>query len=698
MKYFSSLILLLSICTHADAQLFDSLKSLSDKLKSSINKPKDEKSEAVFTNTKLPTCPSVDKSKNMHFGIGGRTEQWHNCYGRYSFELKDYLKGEVYEGEFQNGFPNGNGTYTFTNGAKYVGEFKNGRQDGQGTYTYIDGGIYTGEFKDGSRHGLGTHVYANGDKFVGEFKNGLPITFGSNAGKLIPAEKLTTSSAQIKSDAVINAEKSVQVNLPPCPQPDLSKNEERITSGEYSPGQRIAKWHNCYGKYITSKNNFIGNSSVYEGEFQNGHLHGIGKKIRYDGYVQEGIWDTGVLIRPQKFKQSEIETKEAAPSDKTNRDQLEIERRQLAEERRRLDAEKQQREQAKASQRLTLQVSNSVPDNEGDFTINISTNTDTASLKINGVEQGGKADGNYSIKRVARAGQTSTFSVIAKDVFGNTDTKTLSVSRAIADSSNKYTALNPALIKNRTSTDAVAIIIGIQNYRRIPKADFASDDANDFYDYAIRAFGIKPENIKLLIDDQADDVEILATFQSWLPVKVRKQKSDVYIFYSGHGLPSEDGKNLYFLPYGTDKQYLERTALNQQTLLSMIQAAQPKSVTMFIDACYSGQSRTGETLLASARPISLKQSASSFPPEFTVFSASAPDQLSSSSPELKHGVFSYYLMRGMEGDADENRDGKITNTEMQNYLRDMVSRQALTLNRKQEPQLIGDAGKVLVGR
>jgi hypothetical protein len=347
---------------------------------------------------------------------------------------------------------------------------------------------------------------------------------------------------------------------------------------------------------------------------------------------------------------------------------------------------------------VDLKISNTQPTIEGDFTINIQTNADTASLKLNGIEQGGKPDGNYSIKRVARAGQTSTFTLVAKDVYGNTDTKTLSVSREITDSSNKYVALNPALIKNRISSDAVAIIIGIQNYRRIPKADFASDDAKDFYDYAIRALGIKPENIKLLIDDQADDVEILATFQSWLPVKVRKQKSDIYVFYSGHGLPSEDGKNLYFLPYGTDKQYLDRTALNQQTIVAAIQASQPKSVTMFIDACYSGQSRTGETLLASARPISLKQSASSFPPEFTVFSASAPDQLSSSSPELKHGVFSYYLMKGMEGDADENRDGKITNMEMQNYLRNMVSRQALTLNRKQDPQLMGDAGKVLVGR
>jgi hypothetical protein len=55
-------------------------------------------------------------------------------------------------------------------------------------------------------------------------------------------------------------------------------------------------------------------------------------------------------------------------------------------------------------------------------------------------------------------------------------------------------------------------------------------------------------------------------------------------------------------------------------------------------------------------------------------------------------------MKGMEGDADENKDGKITVGEMQAYLTDMVPRQALVMNRKQVPQLTGDTNRVLVGR
>ena len=52
----------------------------------------------------------------------------------------------------------------------------------------------------------------------------------------------------------------------------------------------------------------------------------------------------------------------------------------------------------------------------------------------------------------------------------------------------------------------------------------------------------------------------------------------------------------------------------------------------------------------------------------------------------------------MEGKADSNKDGKITLGELHNYLYENVTRQASLSNRKQQPQLSGDANRVLVGR
>jgi outer membrane protein assembly factor BamE (lipoprotein component of BamABCDE complex) len=271
----------------------------------------------------------------------------------------------------------------------------------------------------------------------------------------------------------------------------------------------------------------------------------------------------------------------------------------------------------------------------------------------------------------------------------NTEVKT-----DVVDNSNE--TLHPKKIQSKLNSDAVAVIIGIQNYKRLSKADFASQDAHKFYEYAHHALGIPKDRIKILTDADADQAAFLKTFRNWLPLHVNKDKTDVLVFYSGHGLPSSDGKSLYLLPYGVDHDLLDETAVDQRKMVAAIQAAKPKSVTMFIDSCYSGLSKNGETLLAGAKPVSLKSSDIGYPAEFTVMTASSPDQISSSSPELQHGIFSFYLMKGMEGDADTDKDGKITVGEMQKYLVDNVQRHAMSLNRKQMPQLIGDASRVLV--
>ena len=397
------------------------------------------------------------------------------------------------------------------------------------------------------------------------------------------------------------------------------------------------------------------------------------------------------------------EKEEKLKAAETQRLEAELKEARLEEDRVRMSQEellatKLQREQAKLASRISIQATATNPDANGDFTINIQTGADTASLKIDGDELGGKQEGNYVIKRVARVGEQNTYTITARDVFGNTDIKTISVARQAVDSRPTFARLNPANIKPQPARDAVAIIIGIQNYKLIPKAEYANQDAQVFYDYASRALGIKQENIKLLLDDDADVSGILTAFQEWLPLKVRKGKTDVYVFYSGHGLPGADGKSLYFLPVGTNKNLVAKTGISQREIVDALKSAQAKSVTMFIDSCYSGQIRTGETLLASARPVELTVQETAYPPDFTVITASASDQIASSSPDLKHGIFSYFLMLGLEGGADENKDGTITIGKLQSYLAERVPRFAMTMSRKQEPQLVGDSARVLVSK
>ena len=81
------------------------------------------------------------------------------------------------------------------------------------------------------------------------------------------------------------------------------------------------------------------------------------------------------------------------------------------------------------------------------------------------------------------------------------------------------------------------------------------------------------------------------------------------------------------------------------------------------------------------------------PDNFTLFTAASAQESAWSLPEAKHGTFSYFLMKGMEGEADLDGNKKITNGELQEYLLDNVSRYA---QQQQTPQMIGDPDQVLV--
>ena len=459
--------------------------------------------------------------------------------------------------------------------------------------------------------------------------------------------------------------------------------------GEFRDG-KLSGW----GSYFHLANNKF-RGDTYTGQFLNGSRQGSGRYFSANsGETLEGMWNAGVLVKAEKINLQ-------PPTDFAllqERKRLEDEKIRLAEERRLIDEEKKKRDASKSTAKMDIRVAVTEPDTNGMVVISIQTGVDTSSLKLNGDEQGGQEKGFYQIKRLPKVGQDTNYTIVAADGYGNIANKSFVLKGQSVAVSKLVTTLRPENLKKSSPRDAVAIIVGIQDYKRLPKADFANEDARSFYDYAVRALGIKPENIKMLIDGEAEQVEMLSAFKSWLPSYVKKDKTDVYVFYSGHGLPSTDGKSLFFLPHGGHKDYLSETGIDQNSLVAALTAAKPKSVTLFIDSCYSGSTRSGETLLASARPIALKASENVFPANFTVISASSVDQISSSSPELKHGIFSFFVMKGLEGEADLNKDGKITTGELQAYLAEHVPRQAMKMNRKQEPQLVGDSERVLVSR
>jgi len=290
-------------------------------------------------------------------------------------------------------------------------------------------------------------------------------------------------------------------------------------------------------------------------------------------------------------------------------------------------------------------------------------------------------------------------SIIAIDQYGNKSQPKLV--NIIIDQKDTIVAdifetLNPSNIDTESNKNRVALIIGIEKYDQTPEASFANLDAKYFFDYSRKAFGVSKSNIKLLVDEDANLIKSLGTLSKWLPSKIKDGETELIIFFAGHGLASSDGKELYLLPQDGDPDLLERTALSRTELFKEIISLNPKSVTMFLDTCYSGVSRDEKTLLASARPVRVVAKEQDIPNNFTIFSASQLDQISSGLKEANHGIFSYYLMKGLEGKADINNDKRITNGELLAYMDENVSQKASELGRKQNPSFAGDPDKVLI--
>ena len=261
----------------------------------------------------------------------------------------------------------------------------------------------------------------------------------------------------------------------------------------------------------------------------------------------------------------------------------------------------------------------------------------------------------------------------------------------------KLEPLNPSKIESLQSNSKVALIIGVEQYDQSPNASYANLDAKYFFDYARKAFGIKKQNIKILVDEDASLSKTYSAIFKWLPGKIKSNETDLVIFFSGHGLASSDGKAKYILPSDADPDLLSKTALSRSELFNQIIELNPKSVTMFFDTCYSGVSRDEETLLASAKPLRIVADVNNeIPDNFTIFTASKAEQISSGLKEAKQGIFSYYLMKGLEGKADTNKDKNITNGELLAYMDQNVSDKALILGRQQNPMLLGDPDKILM--
>lgn len=354
------------------------------------------------------------------------------------------------------------------------------------------------------------------------------------------------------------------------------------------------------------------------------------------------------------------------------------------------------KEQPVAKGYAGLRVEFTQPDNDGKISIRVRSadGSSIRSLRVSGKELGSSSNGTYTVTRYVPIGKTNVEVVAISDT-GARFSRAYVIDREGGSPLAELPELDPSRIVESQKRDAVAIIIGAELYESLPPAEFADHDARSFYDYANKALGVPGRKIMVLTGNKAKRNDILQATRNWLAAEVNDNRTDVFVFYSGHGLASPDGKKRYLLPVDAKTDLLEDTAISQEQLVKIINAQRPRSVTLISDSCYSGVTRTGKSLLVSARPIAIYSEAEPLPANTTVMSSSSGSQMSVSSPALGHGLFSYFVMKGLEGDADQNGDRRITAQELYAYVADRVSREAMRQGTQQTPTIAGASTRVL---
>lgn len=238
-------------------------------------------------------------------------------------------------------------------------------------------------------------------------------------------------------------------------------------------------------------------------------------------------------------------------------------------------------------------------------------------------------------------------------------------------------------IPNATNTYPYryAIIIGNEDYHSYQQGlnteqdvPFAAEDANVFKQYCVRTLGVEERNIVLL--NNATGAKMNQEIDFITRLAARDPKAEIIFYFAGHGFPDEKTKEPYLIPVDVNASSLNQ-AIPLYDLYSKLSGTGAQRVTVFMDACFTGDGRD-EGLVAS-RGIKVTPKKNALTGNIVVFSATSADQTAQQYAEKQHGMFTYFLLKKLQ----ESKGG-CTYSELFNYLSSNVGEISLRVNRKDQ--------------
>jgi tetratricopeptide (TPR) repeat protein len=212
-----------------------------------------------------------------------------------------------------------------------------------------------------------------------------------------------------------------------------------------------------------------------------------------------------------------------------------------------------------------------------------------------------------------------------------------------------------------------ALVVGIANYQNLAAAQqlqFPERDAEAIYSILISTEGgnFRAENVHKLVGPKATLARLRYELEEWLP-SVAKDDDRVLIYFAGHGFVY--GGKAYLAPYDIDLKNITATGYGMVALGRDIGVKiKGKWKVLLTDSCHSGAiNPDADVQLINGTLGTLNKSLFSL-------TASRDRERSFESKDWGggHGIFTYYVVKGLEGAADESGDGIVTADELAEYV------------------------------
>ncbi|MGE3977016.1 MAG: hypothetical protein AB7F94_05450 [Nitrospira sp.] len=218
-----------------------------------------------------------------------------------------------------------------------------------------------------------------------------------------------------------------------------------------------------------------------------------------------------------------------------------------------------------------------------------------------------------------------------------------------------------------TQPKAVIISIGVGTFRdgEVPEVKYARHDAEVMAEYLRIISGVPGERIRILLDRQALERDLEDTFERWLRKKVDRE-TVVYVFFAGRALVEGGTGAISLVPY--DGMPAEARQLYSLVRLQEVLYRLPirRAIVMF-DVSLDPSPGAG---LADIPSPAWESSVSEARKDVEMWMVGNRGlQEAHAYDEGKHGLFTYHLLRGLQGVADADRDGTVIAGELCTYAR-----------------------------